>query len=48
MRTPDEIQAEVDDLSRKLKKREGKPGFAVNSEAIKARLEECRAESSAQ
>lgn len=48
MRNPDEIQAEIDDLSRKLKKREGKPGFAANTEAIKARLEECRSELSAQ
>jgi hypothetical protein len=44
MRAPEEIQAEIDDLERKLKKREGKPGFATNSEAIKARLAECRAE----
>jgi hypothetical protein len=39
-----DIQTEIDDLSRKLKKREGRPGFAANAEAIKARLEECRAE----
>jgi hypothetical protein len=44
MRAADEIQTEIDTLERKLKKREGKPGFAANSEAIKARLEECRAE----
>lgn len=44
MRSAEEIQAEIDDLSRKLRKREGKPGFAANVEAIKARLEECRAE----
>jgi hypothetical protein len=44
MRTPEEIQAEIDDLERKLKKREGKPGFATNSEEIKARLADCRAE----
>jgi hypothetical protein len=35
-----EIQTEIDELSRKLKKREGRPGFAANTEAIKARLEE--------
>jgi hypothetical protein len=39
-----EIQSEIDELSRKLKKREGCPGFAANVEAIKARLEECRVE----
>jgi hypothetical protein len=44
MRTPEEIQAEIDDLERKLKKREGKPGFATNSEEIKTRLADCRAE----
>jgi hypothetical protein len=44
MRTPDEIQSEIDDLSRKLKKREGKPGFTANADAIKARIAECRAE----
>jgi hypothetical protein len=44
MRTAAEIQSEIDELSRKLKKREGRPGFAANTEAIKARLEECRAE----
>jgi hypothetical protein len=47
MRTAEEIQAEIDDLSRKLKKREGKPGFAMNVEAIKARLAECQAEANA-
>lgn len=44
MRTPDEIQTEIDDLERRLKKREGRVGFAANVEAIKARLDECRAE----
>jgi hypothetical protein len=44
MRSREDIQTEIDDLSRKLRKREGKPGFTANSEAIKARLEECRAE----
>jgi hypothetical protein len=44
MRTPEEIQTEIEDLERKLKKREGKPGFAANAEAIKSRLAECRAE----
>jgi ribosome-interacting GTPase 1 len=33
---------EIEDLERKLKKREGKPGFAVNVDAIKARLAELR------
>jgi hypothetical protein len=47
MRTAEEIQAEIDDLSRKLKKREGKPGFAMNVKAIKARLAECQAEANA-
>ena len=44
MRTAEEIQAEIDDLQRKLKKREGKPGFAANAEAIKARIAECETE----
>jgi hypothetical protein len=44
MRAPEDIQTEIDDLERKLKKREGKPGFATNSEEIKARIAECRAE----
>jgi hypothetical protein len=44
MRTADEIQAEIDDLLRKLRKREGRPGFAANVEAIKARIAECRTE----
>jgi hypothetical protein len=44
MRTKAEIQAEIDDLTRKLNKREGRPGFAANAEAIKARLGECRSE----
>jgi len=44
MRPREEIEAEIDDLQRKLKKRDGKPGFAANVEAIKGRLNECRAE----
>lgn len=44
MRTAEEIRTEIDDLNRKLRKREGKPGFASNVEEIKARLAECRAE----
>jgi hypothetical protein len=44
MRTADEIQAEIDDLQRKLKKREGRPGFATNVAAIKTRIAECEAE----
>jgi hypothetical protein len=44
MRTQEQIDGEVADLERKLKKREGKPGFAQNVEAIKARIAECRAE----
>lgn len=44
MRDADEIQVEIDDLTRKLKKREGRPGFATNVEAIKARIAECQSE----
>lgn len=44
MRTAEEIQAEIDELDRKLKKREGKPGFTANVEAIKARRAECVSE----
>lgn len=44
MRTKEEIQAQIDDLSRKLKKREGKPGYAINVEAIKSRIAECHTE----
>lgn len=44
MRAADEIQTEIDEIERKLRKREGKPGFATNVEALKARREECRAE----
>jgi len=44
MRTADEINAEIDGLNRRLKKRDGKPGFAANVEAIKARIAECQAE----
>lgn len=44
MRTKEEIQSEIDSLSRKLRKREGKPGFATNVEEIKARIAGCEAE----
>lgn len=44
MRTKEEIQTEIDDLSRKLKKRADKPGYAVNVEALKARIAECQSE----
>jgi hypothetical protein len=44
MRTAEEIRAEIAELERKLKKREGRPGFTANIEAINARLAEIRAE----
>lgn len=44
MRPREEIEIEITDLERKLKKREGRPGFATNAEAIKARIVECQAE----
>jgi hypothetical protein len=44
MRTAGEIRTEIEGLTAKLKKREGKPGFTQNVEAIKARIEECQAE----
>lgn len=47
MRTQEEIDAEIADLERKLKKREGRPGFAANVEEISARITECRDEEAA-
>jgi hypothetical protein len=44
MRPPEEIRAEIAELERKLKKRESRPGFTANIEAINARLAEIRAE----
>jgi hypothetical protein len=43
-RDPETIKAEIADLERILKKRTGKPGYAANVEAVKARLAECRTE----
>ena len=44
MRSAEEIRAEIDDLNRRLAKREGKPGFKANVEAIRARIAEIQAE----
>lgn len=44
MRTKEEIQGEIDDLNRRLKKRDGKVGFAANVAAIRDRIAECQSE----